>query len=320
MSTAVRSYNIFQQLTGVRVVSTSNLTGTYFNGPSNTGIGATITALSVGILTIDSVNLVLGNKVLLVGQSTAANNGIYMLTTEGTATVAAVLTRVDYFDTVETIRAGWFVTVAAGTVNAGSIYTVVEPRPNVIGTDAITFARGDASGLGTAASKAASDNTQASVASVSGATVLNHSLVAADTAGTVKDSGVYPTKTLVFTLTAAQLASAGKVNIQVHSSASSQYYVNDIKVLKSTGLSGGSGDRLLAVTDGTLSFNNAGVTAAVLGTPIFTLWGGTGNPIAAGTSDISTAGADVYFQYAGGTTDYTTGSVMVAVTIVQVTA
>lgn len=124
----------------------------------------------------------------------------------------------------------------------------------------------------------------------------------------------------VFTLTSSQLASAGKVNIQVAESTTSQYFIQDVKVLKSTGLSGNSGDRLLAITDGTLVFNNAGITAAVLGTPIFTIWGGTGNPISAGTSDISTAGANLYFQYSGGTTDYGTGSVQVAVTWTKVTA
>lgn len=143
------------------------------------------------------------------------------------------------------------------------------------------------------------------------------------TAGLVADSGIAAinvSMTKVFTLTEAQLASAGKVNIQVHPSGTSQYFIQDVKVLKSTGLSGGGGDRLLAITDGTLVFNNAGITAALLGTPIFTLWGGTGNPISNSASDISTAGADIYFQYTGGTTDYTTGSVQVAVTYVKVTA
>lgn len=43
--------------------------------------------------------------------------------------------------------------------------------------------------LGTAANKAASDNTKATVASVSGATVTNNFISAADTVGTSKDSG-----------------------------------------------------------------------------------------------------------------------------------
>lgn len=144
-----------------------------------------------------------------------------------------------------------------------------------------------------------------------------------DANGTLADSGLAAlnvTRTKVFTLTFTQLASAGKVNIQVHNSGTSQYFIQDVKVLNSTGLSGGGGNRLLAITDGTIVFNNAGITAALLGTPIFTIWGGTGNPISNGSSEVSTAGADIYFQYTGGTTDYTAGSVQIAVTYVKVTA
>lgn len=154
--------------------------------------------------------------------------------------------------------------------------------------------------------------------------LVNGNLVkASGTAGLLVDSGIAAlnqTFTKVFTIGFASLSSAAKVNIQVHTSGTSQYFIQDVKVLKSTGLSGGGGDRLLAISDGTIVFNNAGITAALLGTPIFTLWGGTGNPIPVGASDVSTAGADIFFQYTGGTTDYTAGSIQIAVTLVQVTA
>lgn len=158
---------------------------------------------------------------------------------------------------------------------------------------------------------------------------------ASGTGGLMVDSGIvaanvvqsqssvannFVTFSVLKTLTFTQLATAGKVNIVTHPSGTAQFVVTDIKVLTSTGLSGGGGNRLLSIADGTLAFNAAGITAALLGTPIFTIWGGTGNPIATGTSQVSTAGADVFFQYIGGTTDYTAGSVQVIVTLVQVTA
>lgn len=124
--------------------------------------------------------------------------------------------------------------------------------------------------------------------------------------------------TQVFTIGFAQLAAGAKVNIVTASSPTATYFVQDVKVLQSAGLSGGN--RLLTITDGTLVFNNAGITAAVLGTPVFTLWGGTGNPIPNGASDVSTAGANLYFVQSGGTTDYTGGSVQIAVTVAQITA
>lgn len=123
----------------------------------------------------------------------------------------------------------------------------------------------------------------------------------------------------VVTTSFAALATAGKVNIFVAPSVTAQIAILDIKVFFSTGLSGG-GNRLLSLSDGTLVFNNTGITAALLGAPIFTLWGGTGNPLPSATeATISTAGANVYLQYIGGTTDYSAGSVIIAVTYAQVT-
>jgi hypothetical protein len=168
-----------------------------------------------------------------------------------------------------------------------------------------------------------------------GMTISNAVAQAQATVATIPDPGAatsnfvlsqsaLPTNAVAFTVVKtvgqAALAAAGKVNIVAHPSATAQFAVIDIKVLTSTGLSGGGGNRLLSVSDGTIVFNNAGITAALLGTPIFTLWGGTGNPLAVGAAQVSTAGADIFFQYIGGTTDYTAGSVQIAVTLVQVTA
>lgn len=124
----------------------------------------------------------------------------------------------------------------------------------------------------------------------------------------------------VITAGQAALAAAGKVVVQAHTSATSQFVVLDIKVMASTGLTGNSGNRLLSLSDGTIVFNNAGITAAVLGTPVTTLWGGTGNPVSSAGGLVSTAGADLYLQYIGGTTDYNAGSVIIVVTLAQVTA
>jgi hypothetical protein len=104
-------------------------------------------------------------------------------------------------------------------------------------------------------------------------------------------------------------------------SGTSQFKILNIRVMyAAAGLSGGGGDRLLTLTDGTIVFNQAGITAALLGTPIWTLWGGTGNPIPATVSTISTAGAEIYLVYSGGAADYTTGQIVIEVELAQVTA
>lgn len=94
--------------------------------------------------------------------------------------------------------------------------------------------------------------------------------------------------------------------------------VRDIKVnYSASGLSGGGGDRLIQITDGTTIYNGAGITAALLGTPVNTVWGGTGNPlpstVAANTQ--SAFGPTIYATYSGGTTNYTTGSVSITLTL-----
>lgn len=137
-----------------------------------------------------------------------------------------------------------------------------------------------------------------------------------------ESAGVAP-KAIVRTInaTAAALATSGHVAVQAAPSATSQFTIVDVKVMyQAAGLSGGGGDRLLTLTDGTIVFNQSGITAALLGTPVYTVWGDTGNPIPGSVSTTSTAGADIYLVYAGGATDYTTGDVTIQVTLAQVTA
>lgn len=127
--------------------------------------------------------------------------------------------------------------------------------------------------------------------------------------------GAFITKDVA--LTAAGLASAGHITIQA-GSGSMRFKVRNVWVRYSAaGLSGGGGDRLVQITDGTTVYNNAGITAALLGTPVNTVWGGSGNPLP-GTVDMATAtaaGATLYAVYAGGTTDFTTGTVNITVAL-----
>lgn len=169
------------------------------------------------------------------------------------------------------------------------------------------------------------------------AALVNGNLIkASGTAGLIADAGIVAANVQTSSLsspdaisdliwydvtaTAAALATAGKVNIQV-SSGAKQYKVRNVIVnYAAAGLSGGGGDRLLAISDGTTVYNNAGITAALLGTPINTLWGGTGNPVAGTVAQNTStaAAANLFLQYAGGTTDYTTGQIVVSVLVQRV--
>ena len=97
------------------------------------------TALEAGDV-IDNVTLVAGDRVLVNGQSTQSQNGIYVVQASGAAV------RATDFDTPTEVKSGDFIFVSAGTnyANTGWVQTLT---PATIGTDPISFTQ--FSGAGT---------------------------------------------------------------------------------------------------------------------------------------------------------------------------
>jgi len=126
---------------------------TYNNGTS--GVGATITANAVGTLTIDGYTFVsgdVGKRILIKNETgsyvnnttpSAAFNGVYTLTTAGTAGVAYVLTRATDYDTsgtgINEIDIGDLLLVLSGTANANTSWVQQTPLPITVGTTSIVF-------------------------------------------------------------------------------------------------------------------------------------------------------------------------------------
>lgn len=323
MST-IEALNTFKQLGSVRLVAASNQSGTYFNGPTNNGVGATFT-YATGALTIDSVAVNLNDYILFAGQTAAYENGIYQCIQVGATGVAAILQRRGDFQCREQIKGGQYVPVSAGTVYGGSMWVVIEPLPAAIGVplvsgaNNINFATITASG--SSLYLAAANNLSDVASAPTAVTNLGFAQPAANYAFTsfASPDAVSDLKWVNVALTAAALATSGHVTIQA-SSGSKQYKVRDIRVnYSASGFSGG-GDRLVTITDGTTVYNNAGITAALLGTPINTLWSGTGNPLAGSVAmnTSSVAGASIYAVYSGGTTDWGTGTVNISVLVERV--
>jgi hypothetical protein len=109
---------------------------TYSNGAS--GVGATLTAVLPGVLVVDGITVALGNRVLVQDEVAAANNGIYVVTTLGTVSVAYILTRATDMNQAAEVP-GAFTFTEAGTVNGGAGFTVAGAGPYVIGTTAINW-------------------------------------------------------------------------------------------------------------------------------------------------------------------------------------
>lgn len=143
---ATTSYNIYQQITSVRLSTTANLSGRYFNGALNNGVGATLTASLVGSLVIDGVSAELGDRVLLIDQTNANENGIYVVQATGGSSSLWLLERSPDFQSIEQLKVGQYLTVGAGDTLAGNFYVLIEPLPSVIGLGDFSFANVPAGG------------------------------------------------------------------------------------------------------------------------------------------------------------------------------
>lgn len=117
---------------------------TYNNGAG--GVGATLTAVVVGTLTIDGYTFVVGDvgqRILVKDEVTGANNGVYTLTQAGTALLPYILTRATDYDTsgtgINEIDVGDLVLVLSGTDNGNTSWVQQTPLPIVVGTTALVF-------------------------------------------------------------------------------------------------------------------------------------------------------------------------------------
>lgn len=121
---------------------------TYANGAS--GVGATLTATANAALVVDGQTVVAGQRILVLNEAAPANNGIYVVTTVGSAGAAYVLTRATDFnvatvDGATQIGTGALIPVeaptgvTAGTTNNNRIFISVVASPVTVGTTAISF-------------------------------------------------------------------------------------------------------------------------------------------------------------------------------------
>ncbi len=140
----------FDSKASVAYASTSALpANTYNNGSS--GVGATLTGNSNGPLVIDGVTIItgqVGERVLVAGESTQANNGWYTITQIGVVAVSPyILTRATDSDQAAEIGAGYLTSVIApnsvtpGSSNNGKVFISIASDPFTVGTTALTFSQ-----------------------------------------------------------------------------------------------------------------------------------------------------------------------------------
>jgi hypothetical protein len=135
---------LYNVITPVRLVAVTNVAGAYNNGPSNNGVGATLT-VAASSLTIDSVVVNVSDRVLLQNQTSAYQNGIYIVKAIAST---VILQRTDDQQNIEQLKAGQFTIVGAGTVNGGAIFSLIEPLPQFIGVDSFFYTPASVTGAG----------------------------------------------------------------------------------------------------------------------------------------------------------------------------
>ena len=142
---------------GAEVTTLVNGSGLTEAALGNGGVGATLTnAGAQAALTIDSILMTVGARVLVQGQTNQFENGIYEVTTVGTGATNWVLTRAAdgdlYAPKSETaLCAGSYFFIMQGSQYAGSSYVLTSPPGEiVIGVDNIVFSQFSQAGSYTA--------------------------------------------------------------------------------------------------------------------------------------------------------------------------
>lgn len=114
-------------------------TNTYNNGTS--GVGATLTGISLAALTVDGAVTIAGDRVLVKNEALPANNGIYTVTVVGSVGAAYVLTRSVDFNQSADIDAGDALFITSGTVNTNTGWVFITTGTITVGTSPMVFAQ-----------------------------------------------------------------------------------------------------------------------------------------------------------------------------------
>jgi hypothetical protein len=156
-----------------RVVTTTNITLT--GGAPNS---------------VDGINLSLNDRVLVTGQSTGSQNGLYLVTTLGSGSNGTWARTSDGNENGE-IEAGMIVMVTEGTIYADTQWKLITDDPIVINTTALTFTQNYMANSisGGTSNVVVNSNANVTVSSAGTANVLTISNTGAFVSGVVSATG-----------------------------------------------------------------------------------------------------------------------------------
>jgi len=139
---------------------------------------------------VDSVNLSVGDRVLVTGQSTGSQNGLYQVQTVGSGANGTWVRTSDGNETGE-IEAGMIVMVTEGTIYADTQWKLITDDPITLGTTALTFTQNySANSISSGTSNVViNSNANVTVSSAGTANVLTVSNTGAFVSGVVSATG-----------------------------------------------------------------------------------------------------------------------------------
>ena len=263
--------------------TTANLTATYNNGTS--GVGATLTNSGTqAAFAVDGYTAALNDRILVKDQSTAAQNGVYTVTTGGSGSTNWVLTRATDMNVsgsgADQLGPGDYVFVVNGTQNAGTAWVVTTPLPITIGSTSITFVQFAGAGTYTAGTGLTLTGTQFSITNT-GVSAASYGSASSVPAIAINAQGQITSATDTAIAISASQITSGSLGVARGGTGASSLTANGILY--------GNGTSAVGAT-------SAGVTGEVL-------VGNTGSP-----PTWATLSSSAVTSFSGGTTGLTPSS------------
>lgn len=154
---------------GVQWATVAVLAGTptYSNG--TLGVGATLTEIGSGALSVDGNSPAANDRVLVKNQASAFQNGIYVVTATGSGIASYILTRSTDYNSNTEITPGLTTYVVSGTANLDTNWAVSFTVPLTMGTTNLNYT--EVSGGGASVTSVSNSDSSITFSPTSGAVI-----------------------------------------------------------------------------------------------------------------------------------------------------
>lgn len=156
LQTFIQNATAYKSAANYATVAVLAGTPTYNNGSS--GVGATLTEVGTGALSVDGASPATGNRILVKNQADQTQDGVFTVTATGSGIASYILTRATDFNTSNDIYAGVTVPIlSGGTTNGGTSWVQTTTGTIAVGSSNIVFAESSV-GTGVGVTSIATNN------------------------------------------------------------------------------------------------------------------------------------------------------------------